>query len=70
MNKQYCAFQITISTVDKRKMPLILKMNVIEMDNKTLVDFRLSKGCGIEFKKVFVNIKQLLKHIILSNCNV
>ncbi|OXU23588.1 hypothetical protein TSAR_000341 [Trichomalopsis sarcophagae] len=61
---------ITLSTVDKRKMPLIIKMNVIEMDNKTLVDFRLSKGCGIEFKKVFVDIKKLFKHIILSNCNV
>ena len=45
-------------------MPLIFKINVIEMDNTTLVDFRLSKGCGIEFKKEFVKMKNLLKHLL------
>jgi serine/threonine-protein kinase Chk1 len=27
------------------------------VDQKILVDFRLSKGCGIEFKKHFAKIK-------------
>lgn len=56
----YFLFQITISTVDKRKMQLIFKINIIHMDSKTLVDFRLSKGCGIEFKKEFVKIKNFI----------
>lgn len=59
-------FQITISTVDKRNMPLVFKANVVEMDNKLLVDFRLSKGCGLEFKKKFVKFKSLLTDIILK----
>ncbi|KAL7294907.1 hypothetical protein TKK_0011829 [Trichogramma kaykai] len=57
---------ITISTVDKRKMPLVFKVNIIDMDNKTMIDFRLSKGCGIEFKKEFVKIKALMSSILLS----
>ncbi|XP_011495709.1 PREDICTED: serine/threonine-protein kinase grp isoform X2 [Ceratosolen solmsi marchali] len=61
---------ITISTVDKRKMPLVFKINIIDMDNKTLIDFRLSKGCGIEFKKEFVKIKTLLNHILLTSNNI
>lgn len=57
---------ITISTVDRRKMPLVFKANIIEMDGKILVDFRLSKGCGIEFKRRFVKIKSMLEDIILK----
>lgn len=47
-------------------MPLVFKANVVEMDNKLLVDFRLSKGCGLEFKKKFVKFKSLLTDIILK----
>ncbi|XP_034193551.1 serine/threonine-protein kinase grp isoform X1 [Osmia lignaria lignaria] len=57
---------ITISTMDRRKMPLVFKANIVEMDGKILVDFRLSKGCGIEFKRRFVKIKSLLEDIILK----
>ncbi|CAK9794733.1 Serine/threonine-protein kinase grp [Anthophora plagiata] len=57
---------ITISTVDRRKMPLVFKANIVEMDGKILVDFRLSKGCGLEFKRRFVKIKSLLEDIILK----
>ena len=51
-------------------MPLVFKINIIDMDNKTLVDFRLSKGCGIEFKKEFVKLKNLLKEELPSTCNI
>lgn len=52
--------------MDRRKMPLVFKANIVEMDGKILVDFRLSKGCGIEFKRRFVKIKSLLEDIILK----
>ncbi|XP_012288696.1 serine/threonine-protein kinase grp [Orussus abietinus] len=57
---------ITVSTVDRRKMPLVFKVNIVEMDGKILVDFRLSKGCGLEFKRRFVKIKSNLDDIVLK----
>ncbi|XP_015432470.1 PREDICTED: serine/threonine-protein kinase grp [Dufourea novaeangliae] len=57
---------ITISSVDRRKMPLVLKANIVEMDGKILVDFRLSKGCGLEFKRRFIKIKTKLDDIVLK----
>jgi serine/threonine-protein kinase Chk1 len=36
------------------------------MDGKTLLDFRLSKGCGLEFKRHFVKLKQHLEDIVLK----
>lgn len=47
---------VTISTVDN-KIPLTFKANLLEMDGKILLDFRLSKGCGLDFKRKFVKIK-------------
>ncbi|XP_043462969.1 serine/threonine-protein kinase grp [Leptopilina heterotoma] len=55
---------ITISTVDRRKMPLVFKASIHDMDGRILVDFRLSKGCGLEFKRRFLKIKADLKDII------
>jgi serine/threonine-protein kinase CHEK1 len=49
---------VTISTLDRRKLQLTFKANIIDMDGKLLLDFRLSKGCGLEFKKKFVLIRQ------------
>lgn len=57
---------ITVSTMDRRKLQLVFKANPIEMDGKLLLDFRLSKGCGLEFKRSFVKIKQCLGDIILK----
>lgn len=57
---------ITISTIDRRKLQLIFKANLIEMDGKILLDFRLSKGCGLEFKRRFIKIKQKLADIVLK----
>ncbi|KAG7200518.1 hypothetical protein KM043_001082 [Ampulex compressa] len=57
---------VTVSGVDRRKMPLVFKANIVEMDGKILVDFRLSKGCGLEFKRRFVRIKSMLQDIVLK----
>lgn len=58
--------QITINCVDSRKMLLVFKANIVEMDGKILVDFRLSKGCGLEFKRRFMKIKTALDDIVLK----
>ncbi|RZB39965.1 Pkinase and/or Kinase-like domain containing protein [Asbolus verrucosus] len=55
---------VTISTVDLMKNQLIFKTNIIEIQDKILVDFRLSKGCGIEFKKKFKKLKECLDDIV------
>ena len=57
--------QITVSTSDKRQTLLTFKVNIIEMNsqNEMLVDFRLSKGDGLEFKKIFMKIKTSLAHV-------
>jgi serine/threonine-protein kinase Chk1 len=47
-------------------MRLVFKAAVLDMDGKTLLDFRLSKGCGLEFKRHFVKIKQHLEDIVLK----
>ncbi|KAF5287801.1 hypothetical protein FQR65_LT12169 [Abscondita terminalis] len=57
---------LTISTVDNRKSNLVFKANVIEMQGKILLDFRLSKGCGLEFKRRFVKLKNCLNDIVLQ----
>lgn len=56
--------QITVTTQDKRKAQLLFKASLIEMNSRILVDFRLSRGDGLEFKKHFVTIRNhLSEHI-------
>lgn len=55
---------LTVSTVDRRKIQLVFKISLIEMSNDILVDFRLSKGDGLEFKRRFIQIKKSLADII------
>lgn len=57
---------VTISTIDRRKLRLVFKATLIEMDGKMLLDFRLSKGCGLEFKRRFIKIKQNMSDIIMK----
>ena len=57
---------VTISTIDRRKLRLVFKAHIIEMDGKILVDFRLSKGCGLEFKRRFIRIKQIMEDVVLK----
>lgn len=62
----FLLLQITISTIDRRKLQLVFKANVVEMDGKILLDFRLSKGCGLEFKRRFIKIKMLLADVVVK----
>ncbi|GFT08256.1 hypothetical protein NPIL_413621 [Nephila pilipes] len=56
--------QITVTTQDSRKMQLIFKANLIPMPEKILIDFRRSRGDGIEFKRHFLKIKESLIKVI------
>ncbi|XP_055940034.1 serine/threonine-protein kinase Chk1-like [Argiope bruennichi] len=56
--------QMTVTTQDRRKMHLIFKANLIPMKEKILIDFRRSRGDGIEFKRHFLKIKDALIKII------
>uniref|UniRef100_A0A8C2X1L5 Serine/threonine-protein kinase CHK1 n=1 Tax=Cyclopterus lumpus TaxID=8103 RepID=A0A8C2X1L5_CYCLU len=62
--KLTCTNQVTVSTLDKRNNKLIFKVHLLEMNRRVLLDFRLSKGDGLEFKRLFVKIKQRLGDII------
>lgn len=50
-----------IETRDGRGANLIVRCTFIQVEQKILLDFRLSRGCGLEFKKHFAKIK--------TNCN-
>ncbi|KAM3868880.1 serine/threonine-protein kinase Chk1 [Diretmus argenteus] len=56
--------QVTLSTLDKRNNKLIFKVYLLEMNQRVLLDFRLSKGDGLEFKRLFLKIKHKLSDII------
>lgn len=58
------AATVTVSTVDVQRNQLVFKVNLLEMEGKILMDFRLSKGCGLEFKKKFLKLKSCLSSII------
>ena len=49
--------QFTIETQDRRGAILSFRCTLIHVDSRILVDFRRSRGCGIEFKKHFLKIK-------------
>ncbi|XP_063697247.1 serine/threonine-protein kinase grp [Culicoides brevitarsis] len=51
---------LTIMTTDRRKADLIFKATLLEMDGKIMLDFRLSKGCGLDFKRGFIKIRETL----------
>ena len=44
----------------------MLKASVLGMGTHILVDFRLSKGCGLDFKRHFLRIKEKLSSIIVK----
>ncbi|XP_077447820.1 serine/threonine-protein kinase Chk1 [Stigmatopora argus] len=64
--KLTCNNQVTLSTLDKRNNKLIFKVHLLEMNKMVLLDFRLSKGDGLEFKRLFLRIKQKLGDIICT----
>ncbi|XP_046853378.1 serine/threonine-protein kinase Chk1-like [Xenia sp. Carnegie-2017] len=55
---------ISIFAVDRRRNPLSFKACLMEMHGSVLVDFRLSKGDGIEFKHQFLEMKKALVDIV------
>lgn len=59
-------FQVTISTQDRRKMQLVFKATVYDMSSMVLLDFRLSRGCGLDFKRHFLTIKLTLADILCT----
>ncbi|XP_076024711.1 serine/threonine-protein kinase Chk1 [Genypterus blacodes] len=59
-----CPKEVTVSTLDKRNNKLIFKIHVLEMNHRVLLEFRLSKGDGLEFKRLFLRIKQKLGEVV------
>eukprot|EP00096_Caligus_rogercresseyi_P009325 TRINITY_DN314_c0_g1_i1.p1 TRINITY_DN314_c0_g1~~TRINITY_DN314_c0_g1_i1.p1 ORF type:complete len:190 (+),score=46.27 TRINITY_DN314_c0_g1_i1:964-1533(+) len=55
---------INCKTVDRRGSLLLFKVTIMECDGKVLVDMRLSRGCGLDFKKHFAKIRQNMSPII------
>ncbi|TMS14379.1 serine/threonine-protein kinase Chk1 [Larimichthys crocea] len=62
--KVTCSKQVMVNMLDKRNNKLLFKVHLLEMNQRVLLDFRLSKGDGLEFKRLFVKIKQKLGDII------
>lgn len=58
--------ELTVTVLDRRGSQLAYKVRLMEMKlGFVLVDFRLSKGDGIEFKKFFVHVrKRVRSHIV------
>jgi len=58
--------QVRIFTIDKRKSTLTYQVNFILVGQlPLLVDFRMSKGDGLEFKRQFKNIKEQMKEFLV-----
>ena len=57
---------VTISCMDRRRNPLVFKSTLIEMDKQVLLDFRLSRGDGIEFKRNFTKIRKVMEQYIVK----
>ncbi|XP_050416175.1 serine/threonine-protein kinase Chk1 [Patella vulgata] len=55
---------LTVSTVDKRRTRLVFKTSLVNMGENLLLDFRLSKGDGLEFKRLFIKVKERMKPVI------
>ena len=68
LNKPYkfspSLLQFRIETQDRRGAILVFRCTLIQVNQRILVDFRLSRGCGLEFKKYFAKIKQNCGNII------
>lgn len=64
--KMHTHGQISISTIDRRKSQLSFRASLFEITkNSLLVDFRLSKGDGIEFKRQFKLLREHLSAYII-----
>ncbi|XP_039250121.2 serine/threonine-protein kinase Chk1-like [Styela clava] len=72
--KQMSPGILTVSTTDRRKNSLVFKVCIIEnnsSDNqRCLVDLRLSKGDGLEFKRHFMKFKKSLNAIVTKQPSI
>jgi hypothetical protein len=59
--------QYTVTGQDRHKGPLAFRLSFVQNQNKLLMDFRLSKGDGLEFKRIFAILRQKLDHIIAED---
>ena len=67
ISPQVSPTQYTVNTRDGRGKILSFKIQLLEMlENNMLLDFRLSKGDGIEFKKSFMSIRKMFKDCIVK----
>jgi len=57
---------LTCTCTDRRGTTLVFKASLIEMDKQVLLDFRLSRGDGIEFKRMFIKIRKTMEHLIMK----
>ncbi|XP_062506521.1 serine/threonine-protein kinase Chk1-like isoform X2 [Corticium candelabrum] len=65
--KRATADEVVASVSDRTKRDLVFRITFFPLDgDEVLVDLRRSKGDGLEFKRYFVKISQLLKEIILK----
>ncbi|XP_011450416.2 serine/threonine-protein kinase Chk1 [Magallana gigas] len=55
---------VTITTKDRRNIPLVFKACFLDMGENLLLDFRLSKGDGLEFKRHYTKIKKQMKAVV------
>ena len=51
---------------DRRGGSLVFKATLIVMDKKVLLEFRLSRGCGLEFKRIFSKIRERMEPLIVK----
>lgn len=56
--------QYTVSGRDRNKGVLMLKVSFVQIGPKLLIDFRLSRGDGLEFKRIFAILRQKLYSLI------
>ena len=62
-----CGGELTVTVIGRRRSPLVYKVRLMEMKRGyVLVDFRLSKGDGIEFKKFFMQVRNRVRSFIVS----
>ena len=57
---------VTVTTTDRRGGSLVFKAILIVMDKKVLLEFRLSRGCGLEFKRIFSKIRERMEPVIVK----
>jgi serine/threonine-protein kinase Chk1 len=56
---------VTATTTNRRGGSLVFKIAIDEVNRKVLLDFRLSRGDGIEFKRLFALLAERIESMAL-----